>query len=276
MFAIAALAQSPLERQIASIASNAGGQVAVACALPGSSIRCDFHARAHPPMQSVFKAPLALLAFHLIEQGSLRLDQSVRFRASDRILPHTYSPLQDKYPEAEVDIPLRELLRLAVSLSDNAAADIVLRTAGGPTAVNEYLRSLGIDGFHMEDNEAALHRDVTAQYRNWFEPAAAVQFLRRLGDNSPVSPDHTRMLLDWMRDTSRESNRIKGRLPAGTVVMHKPGTSQAATNDIGLIRLPDGRTLAIAIFITDATASDAVRDQVIARIARAAYDAALL
>jgi beta-lactamase class A len=63
--------------------------------------------------------------------------------------------------------------------------------------------------------------------------------------------------------------------------MHKSGTSDtehgltAATNDIGLITLPDGRRLAIAIFVTDSTAGEAKRDAVIARIARAAYDAAI-
>ena len=47
-----------------------------------------------------------------------------------------------------------------------------------------------------------------------------------------------------------------------------------ATNDIGLILLPDGRYLAIAVFVTDSKADDATRDSVIARITRAAYDAA--
>lgn len=48
----------------------------------------------------------------------------------------------------------------------------------------------------------------------------------------------------------------------------------AATNDIGLISLPNGRYLSIAVFITDSTVDDAAREKVIARIARAAFDAA--
>jgi beta-lactamase class A len=36
--------------------------------------------------------------------------------------------------------------------------------------------------------------------------------------------------------------------------------------------LPDGRRLAIAIFVTDSKADDATRDSVIARIAKAAHD----
>jgi beta-lactamase class A len=48
-----------------------------------------------------------------------------------------------------------------------------------------------------------------------------------------------------------------------------------ATNDIGLIPLPGGRRIAIAVFVTDSTADQATREKVIARIAKAAYDAAL-
>jgi len=232
-------------------------------------------------MQSVFKAPLVLTALHLIERGKFALDTPIRFRASDR-MPGAYSPLQDQNPAAEVDLPLRQLLKMAASLSDNVAADIVLRVIGGPTVVDEYMRTIGVHGFHLVDNEAALHREHSRQYRNWFEPAGAVEFLRILSDRPPVNAEHAALLLGWMRDTPPRANtRIPGRLPAGTIVMHKTGTSDtengvtAATNDIGLITLPDGRRLAIAVFITDSKADGAARDAVIARSAKAAYDAAV-
>jgi beta-lactamase class A len=84
-----------------------------------------------------------------------------------------------------------------------------------------------------------------------------------------------------MKDSPTGPHRIKGELPSGTVVMHKTGTSGSAegltnaTNDIGLITLPDGRRLAIAVFVSDSSADEATRDAVIARIAKAAYDAAV-
>jgi beta-lactamase class A len=232
-------------------------------------------------MQSVFKFPLAIAAFHLVEEGKLSLDQQARFLPSDRILPHTHSPLQDKYPQGNVDIPLRELLQLSISESDNVATDIVLRLVGGPSAVPSYINSIGVAGFHLEDGEAGLARDLQAQYRNWFEPEAAVQLLRLISDSSPLTPDHTQTLLGWMKNTSSGSGRIKGGLPAGTIVMHKTGSSGTrngitfATNDIGLITLPDGRRLAIAVFVTDSSADESARDAVIAGIAKAAYDASL-
>ena len=274
------LAQSTLQQQIRSIAADARGKVSVACALPDSNLNCDLNPHAHPPMQSVFKLPVAITVLHQVEENKFTLDQPVRFLKSDRILPHTYSPLQEKYPEADVDVPLRELLRLAVSISDNAAADMLLRVVGGPAAVDAYIASLGVTGLHLRDGEDGLHRAIKIQYRNWFEPAGAVQLLRRISDNSPLNPEHTKLLLGWMEETPNAPHRIKGELPPGTVVAHKTGSSGTengmapATNDIGLITLPDGRRLAIAIFVSDSKADEAVRDQVIARIAKAAYDEA--
>jgi len=57
-----------------------------------------------------------------------------------------------------------------------------------------------------------------------------------------------------------------------------PGTSGAqaaktpATNDIGLIVLPDGRRLAIAVFVTD-SADPTTSESAIARIAATVYAA---
>ncbi len=277
-FPTLAVGQQSLQQQIRAIAANAHGKVSVACSLPGTPLDCDLDSSAHPPMQSVFKLPLALTVLHQVEEGKYSLDQLIPFKQSDLILPKPFSPLQDKYPQAGVDVPLRELLRLTVGLSDNTAADILLRLAGGPQVVVDYLASFGITGFHLQDNERALHRDHHLQYRNWFEPQSAVRLLRVISDRSPLTPANTDLLLEWM---TVHSGRLDADLPPGTVVAHKAGTSfvdagiAAATNDIALIMLPDGRCLAVAVFITDSAADEPARFEVIAKIGRAIYDAAL-
>jgi beta-lactamase class A len=281
LFAVSVSAQNDLQQQIRRISADAHGKVSVACSLPRSTMTCDQDAHAHPPMQSVFKLPLALTALHLVDEGRFPLDQPVHFMLGDRILPETFSPLQDKYPEANVEVPLQELLRLSTSLGDNVAADMVLQVVGGPSAVNAYIASLGVNGFHLEVSEHTIARDPRAQYRNWFEPAGAVELLRRISEYSPLSKEHTQLLLTWMRDHPTGAHQLKGDLPPKTLVMHITGASgmfgdmTPVTNDMGLITLPDGRRLAIAIFITDSSAGDAARKGVIARIARAAYDEAI-
>jgi beta-lactamase class A len=114
---------------------------------------------------------------------------------------------------------------------------------------------------------------LPTQYPNWFERAAAVALLRRIADNSPLSPAHTRLILGWMKLTNIRTP-LKAQLPEGTPVAHKTGTSDVtnglthATN-IGRITLLDGRKLAITVVATDSTADCTICDRVIARIAKA-------
>jgi beta-lactamase class A len=84
--------------------------------------------------------------------------------------------------------------------------------------------------------------------------------------------------MQWMTETETAPHRLKGVLPAGTVVAHKTSSSltssgfTAATNDIGIITLPDGRHIAIAVFVSDSNAAAPTREAAIAQIANAAWD----
>ena len=82
-----------------------------------------------------------------------------------------------------------------------------------------------------------------------------------------------------MTESATGSNRIKGLLPAGTMVAHKTGSSSTdaqgvtpATNDVGIITLPNGKHLIIAVFVCNSTSDEQTRDGVIAKIAKAAFD----
>jgi beta-lactamase class A len=47
----------------------------------------------------------------------------------------------------------------------------------------------------------------------------------------------------------------------------------SATNDVGFVQLKDGRRVAIAVFVSDSRAPMEKREAVIAKIAKAIYDA---
>lgn len=249
----------------------------MSCSLPGTALDCDLNAHARLPMQSVYKLPIAITVLRQVDQGRLKLSQPVPFLPSDVISPGQHSPLRDAHPHGGVDISLVELLRLAVEESDGVASDILLRVIGGPNVADAYIRGLGIDGIHITDTEKIIGRDVTAQYRNYGEPQALVALLRLLADHSPLLPESTRQLMGWMQNTPRGEHRIPGSLPQGTVIAHKMGTSGEdhglthATNDIGLITLPCGQQLAVAVLIEDSPESEDAREGVIAEIARAIW-----
>jgi beta-lactamase class A len=271
-----------LNSNIERIAARAQGKVVgVSCSLPGKRLDCDLNAAARLPMQSVYKLPIAMTVLHQVDEGRLSLSQKVTFLPGDLISPRQYSPLRDKHPDGGVEVPIEELLQLAVEESDGVASDILLRVIGGPKSADNYVRSLGIDGIHIADPEKTLGRDITAQYRNYAEPRAMVALLRRLADRSPLSAANTHLLLHWMTETSTGEHRIRGSLPNDVVVAHKTGSSGEdrgithATNDVGLITLPGGKKLAVAVLIEDSPESEDVREGVIAEIARAIWAEAI-
>jgi beta-lactamase class A len=210
------------------------------------------------------------------------LETTARFLPSDLISPDQNSPLRDAHPQANVDVSVNDLLHLAISNSDGVASDILLRVLGGPAVVDSYVKNLGIDGMHIQDTEKALGRNDRLQNRNYATPAALVSLLRLLADRSPLSPEHTALLLNWMTITQIGEHRLKGLLPPGTLVAHKTGTSGQhratvnATNDAGLITLPDGRRLAVVVLVADSSAPASTRESVIAQIALHIYTAATM
>ena len=175
-------------------------------------------------------------------------------------------------------MPLREVLRYAVSESDGTASDVLLRLEGGGPRVTAYLEGLGVRGVRVVTTETEMTRGQQVQYRNWAQPEQAVALLRAFHEGRGLSPASRALLREWMTVTLTGPKRLKGLLPEGTDVAHKTGTSgtvrglTAATNDIGIVTLPDGRHLAIAVFVSDSRASVEVREGVIAKIACAAWD----
>jgi beta-lactamase class A len=268
-----------LQQQIEQIASAARGRVGVEAVLLETGDTVSLNSKEHFPMQSVYKVPIGMAVLRQVEDGKLKFEQRVRIEKSDYLNPPQHSPIRDKYPNG-VELSLGELLRYAVSESDNVASDIMLKLIGGPEVVVRFLNGLNISEIVVANSEREMGQDWETQYRNWASPDGAVKLLRAIHERRVLSSESYALLLKFMTETPTGPNRLRGLLPKGAVVAHKTGTSNvnakgisAATNDIGIITLPNGRHLAIAVFVSDSPADEATREGVIAKIARAAWDA---
>jgi beta-lactamase class A len=233
------------------------------------------------PMQSVYKLPIAMAVLDQVERETLTLTQTVTFRASDMAGVGFHSPLRDRHPKGGIDVSVRDLIRAAIVDSDGIASDALFRLAGGGDRITAYLRGIGVDGIDVATSEREMFDDRTrqTQYRNAATPRAAVALLRALYAGRGVTPAARDLLLADLTASVPGANRLKGLLPPGTPVAHKTGTDATvggltrATNDIGIITLPDGRHLAVAVFVKDSTANQATRERTIATAARLAFDA---
>lgn len=269
--------ENELRSRIEQIAQTAQGRVgATATVLETGQSVLSLDEKQRFPMQSFYKFPIAMAVLAQVDRGKLKLDQKVRIEESDANPDSTVLEQNSQGKE----FSLTELLKYAVSESDNTSSDALLRLIGGGKVVTQYLQSLGVNDIVVANPEKEIQQDKTLQlqYRNYATPDAAIVLLRSLHEGQGLSKSSQALLLQLMTESSTGPKRIKGLLPEGTVVAHKTGTSStvngvtAATNDAGLVTLPNGHHLAIAVFVSDAKADEATREAVIAKVSKVAWD----
>lgn len=229
----------------------------------------------HYPMISVFKFQIALTVLSKVDKGELSLDQKLFIKKAE-LLDNTWSPFRKKYPEGNLYITLKESLQWMVSHSDNNICDILIRLVGGVETVEKFI---GSPNFIIKIDEEGMHRTWDAQYLNTTTPNFSTQLLKRFFDGKVLTKKSTEFLYKTMVETTVGPNRIKGKLPESSEVAHRPGSSftndeglTAAINDIGIVQLPNGKHVAIAVFVHNTTEKYIVGEEIIAAIAKVTWD----
>lgn len=230
------------------------------------------------PMQSVYKFHLALYVLSLVDKGLLSLDQKIKIEKAD-LDPDTWSPIRDKYPDGNVELSLSEVIGYTVSQSDNIGCDILFKLVGGTKKVHKYIRSLGIKDVAIRATEKQMHAMNKAQFTNYSKPYAALELLKKFYKGNILSAKSYDFLWNTMLATTTGPRKIKGLLPEGTPVAHKTGASgtndkgvTAASNDIGIVTLPDGNHFAIVVFVSNSTETDDANQEIIATISKMCFD----
>ena len=268
--------QEKLRKEIENIVQTVNASFGVGIMHLESGDTLTIHGNSHFPMQSVYKFHLALAVLADVDQGKLSVDQKVFVRKEDYF--PTHSPIADKYPGGNVDLTIEELLSHTVSTSDNIGCDILFKLVGGPKKVDEYIHELGVRDIAIVNTEREMHLEWDAQFNNWTTPQAMVQLLDLFYQKKILSPQSRDLLVKIMEQTSTGKKRIKGHLPAGTVVAHKTGMGGndegviSAMNDVGVVTLPSGDHFAIALFVSNPKDSIETVEAVMAKISKLVFD----
>lgn len=266
-----------LRDKINRLAKSFSGTAGVSIKLLETNDTLTYQDDQRYPMQSVFKFPIAVSLLRKVDRGSITLDQKILITKAD--LPKTVSLLQQKYPEGNVKVSVNEILTDMITVSDNNACDILMKLLGGPEMITNDIHAIGVTQIEIKGSEADMYADWGMQYRNWCRPSAQIELLSMIFHQGILSEKSNDLLMQLMLSTYVAPGRIRGLLPDGTLVAHRTGTSSTnkqnlspATNDVGIITLPNGRHLAIAIFLKDSYDDAKTRDLLIAKITRAAFD----
>jgi beta-lactamase class A len=260
-----------LTERLQKLCDRAGGQVGVAVIHVETGRSAAIQGTTPLPLYSVFKLPLAVSVLKGVEENRLRLDQRVRITPAE-VVPG-WQGNSDLWRKP-VERTLAELLELSIVRSDNTSSDMLLGLVGGPAVVTERMRSLGFQNIdiHSTVREFAARRENP----NTGTASDLATLLARLQQGEVLQQPQRALLLGLMARATTGEKRLRGDLPRGTPVADKTGTGEAgaATNDVGIITLPQGSGhLAMAVLVSGSKLPVEAQEKLIAELARAAYDA---
>jgi beta-lactamase class A len=227
--------------------------------LAGPRVWCSDNTGQYP-MAGLARLPIAAAALALVDAGKARLNERVRI-AADELGPPP-SRVNGLFPDAgegrSAELPLADLVALAIQRQDSTAGDAVMRRAGGPAAVTAWLRSQGIEGVRVDryerevaqqafglegarvdwrgergfetalDNVAAARRQETmeaylADPRDSATIRGVLSLLVALAAGSLLSSDSTRFLLGLMSSRAGGERGLAVGLPRGAALASVAG-----------------------------------------------------
>ena len=296
-----------LASRISMLGSKFNGAVGISVRDVSSGWTTGFAASQPRPQQSVSKLWVALTILDAVDHGRLSLQDPVLILPGDLTLFH--QPIRDLVGADGYRTTIGDLLRQALTHSDNTANDALLRAAGGPTAVRACLTAKGVTGIAFGPGERLLQSATAGlawkqEYsagEAFFVARAALPMatrsaalarylasppdgasaegiaaaLGRLAGGQLLSPTSTSLLITLMTESVTGPQRIRGGLAPGWTFAHKTGTGQeldglaTGYNDVGLLTSPSGHRYAVAVMIASTREPIPVRQALMSDVARA-------
>ena len=296
--------------QIRQIEVQLGGaRLGVSALHLGTGRRLKYQADEPYPMWSTYKIPIALSVLKQVEAGKERLDRMVT--VDPRFFSSGSGILTDFFSHGALALSVRNLLELMIVVSDNTATAMLLESVGGGAAVTADLRGLGVTGIRVdlpnmqraarllpnytlppkEQWSAELAGRVNAALgavrpgtpawdyamkvlaedpRDQGSPDGFVTLLQALYEHRALGRAAEDVALDIMRRCRGDA--LRALLPRDVVVAHKPGGGPGSNNDVGLLEVPGGPVLAVAVMMRNSTLSGAANERAIAMASRVAFD----
>jgi beta-lactamase class A len=307
LFAASDQSLTRLERQIEFVSHATDGVVGVSAVHIESGRAVSVHGAEGFPMASAFKVPVAVQLMTLVDEGKLTLGKMVELSAAD--LHPGSGKISELMFHPGVALSVENLMEMMLVISDNSAADLMLREAGGPDVVTARMRELGLSGIRVDRSTALLISDWTgaknvppeSQWnrdmwdrlynavpnsehmqarraemkdpKDTATPDDMTKLLAHIWKKDLFTPASAQVLLGMMERCQTGKTRLKGMLPQGTDVAHKTGTLGGVANDVGVITLPgDLGHVAISVFTKSSNKPEEMSEKAVAEVARTVYD----
>jgi beta-lactamase class A len=231
---------------------------------------------------SLAKVPVLVEVYRQLAAGTLRADE---------LIPVTEDSITDGagvlQARAGERLPVSELLRLSVSVSDNTAARLLLQRVGGVEAVNRTMGALGLTHtrLYADDRPNTTTAAEMGALLTWIAtrtppdqsapgpttvPALSGQPSGAPAGPSRLPPGPAPRSLAALLALPQAQDWLTERLPQGVAVAHKSGQLPGLRHDAGIVYGPGGPF--VVVVLTEDLANQGEAERAIAALARRLHD----
>jgi beta-lactamase class A len=216
-------------------------------------------------MCSTFKWMLAAAILKEVDANRLALDRRIPYGAADVL---SYSPVTEAQL-AHGGMSVAVLAEAIVEVSDNAAANLLLKQIGGPEGLTRFLRGIGDDVTRLDRTEPALNSNLPDDPRDTTTPDAMAETMQKLLLGNVLSTGSRARLVGWMKDCKTGLTRLRAGFPKDWITADKTGTgTRGAVNDLAVTWPPGRAPIIVVAYFSGSTESEQVLSEAHAEIAR--------
>jgi beta-lactamase class A len=235
-------APDPAASELARLERSYAARLGVYAVDTGTGETVEYRADERFAYASTHKAFSAAAVLQATDTADL--DEVIHYEAADLV---GYSPVTEMH--VETGLTLLEVIRAAITVSDNTAANLLFERLGGPDALEAALRAAGDDTTSVDRVEPELSDWAPGETRDTSTPRAMAGNLEAFALGSALDEEDRAVLVDALRDNTTGDELIRAGVPDGWVVGDKTGTStHGGRNDIAVIEPPDGDPIVLAIY----------------------------
>ena len=255
----------PLD-QLAALERRHGGRLGVAILDTATGRRINHRGEERFAMCSTFKWLLAAQVLARVDRGEESLDRRIVVTDADIV---SHSPVTEQHL-GEPGMTVDALCEAAVTRSDNAAANLLLASGGGPEGFTAFARSIGDTWTRLDRIETALNSATPGDPRDTTTPAAMLRDLQAVLLGDVLTPASRERLVGWLVGNRTGDARLRAGLPDAWRVGDKTGSGgHAVHNDVGIAWPPGHAPLLVAAYYAEAEdTTRAQRDAVLADVGR--------
>lgn len=236
------------EARLRELEIRSGGRLGVVALDTATWARIGHRGTERFALCSTFKLLLAASVLSRVDAGDETLGRRVPYTKADLL---DYSPVTKAHVK-EGALTVGQLCEAAVEESDNAAANLLLKTVGGPEGLTKYLRSLGDEVTRLDRDEPALNSNLPDDPRDTTTPASMVETVRLLLLGDALSAASREKLAGWMLACKTGRARLSAGVPSDWRVGDKTGTGgRGAANDVAIIWPPGRKPILVAAYYSD-------------------------